>query len=59
MGVCLMQDKQFEKAIESFKEAFNGEMTEKQRNWAFELTGNCYSELGLLEKAVKAYQQDI
>ncbi len=59
MGVCLMQDKQFEKAIESLKEAFNGEMTEKQRNWVFELTGNCYSELGLLEKAVKAYQQDI
>ncbi len=59
MGICLKQDKQFEKAIKYFKETFNEEMTEKQRNWVSRLAGDCFIELGLLENAVKAYQQDI
>ena len=58
-GVCLARDKQFEKAIESYREVLDGEVTEKQRNWVSGLIGDSYSELGLLTEAVKAYQQDI
>jgi len=58
-GVCLARDKQFEKAIESYREVLGGELTEEQRNWVTGLIGDSYSELGLLTEAVKAYQQDI
>lgn len=62
-GVCLERDKQFEKAIERYQEALafggEGDLTEKQKNWVFRLIGDSYSELGLLSKAIKAYQQDI
>ncbi len=58
-GVSLARDKQFEKAIESYLEVLDGEVTEKQRDWISGLIGDSYSELGLLTEAVKAYQQDI
>lgn len=58
-GVCLGRDKQFEKAIESYREALDGEVTEEQRTWVSGLIGDSYSELGLLTEAVKAYRQDI
>ncbi|MFQ5685523.1 MAG: tetratricopeptide repeat protein [Candidatus Scalindua sp.] len=58
-GVCLARDKQFEKAIESYREVLDGEVTEMQRNRISGLIGDSYSELGLLTEAVKAYRQDI
>ena len=58
-GVCLARDKLFEKAIKSYREVLDGEVTEKQRNWVSGLIGDSYSELGLNTEAVKAYQQDI
>ena len=58
-GVCLARDKQFEKAIENYREVLGGEVTEEQMNWVSGLIGDSYSELGLLTEAVKAYRQDI
>ncbi len=58
-GICLERNKQLEKAIERYKKALNVDTSVKRREWVSKLIGNSYSELGLLDEAVKAYQQDI
>ncbi len=58
-GICLERNKQLEKAIERYQKALNVDTSVKRREWVSKLIGNSYSELGLLDEAVRAYQQDI
>jgi TolA-binding protein len=58
-GISLARDKQQEKAIEHYQKALKGDTLEKRIDWVYGLVGDSYTELGLLDEAVKAYQQDI
>jgi TolA-binding protein len=57
-GMSLARDKQQEKAIEHYQKALKGDSSEKRTDWVSKLIGDSYTELGLLDEAVKAYQQD-
>ncbi len=57
-GISLARDKQQEKAIEHYQKALKGDSSEKRTDWVSKLIGDSYAELGLLDEAVKAYQQD-
>ncbi len=57
-GISLARDKQQEKAIEHYQEALKEDYLEKRTVWVSKLIGDSYAELGSLDEAVKAYQQD-
>ena len=58
-GICLHRERQHEKAIIFYIKALDEDVTVQERNRIFKLIGDCYTDLGDLTKAIKAYQGEI
>ncbi|MDR4505500.1 MAG: tetratricopeptide repeat protein [Candidatus Scalindua sp.] len=57
-GICLSGEKQYQRALEFYQKALDAAPAMEEREWIFSLIGDCYTELGELANAVKAYQQE-
>jgi len=58
-GICLCREKQHRKAIDFYMKALDEDVTVQERNRIFKLIGDCYTDLGELTKAIRAYQGEI
>ncbi|MFQ5962945.1 MAG: tetratricopeptide repeat protein [Candidatus Scalinduaceae bacterium] len=58
-GLCLSREGQYKKAIEFYQKALNENVAIQEKNRIYKLIGDCYTELGALAEAVKAYQGEI
>ncbi|MCP5006463.1 MAG: tetratricopeptide repeat protein [Planctomycetes bacterium] len=57
-GICLCGEKQYQRALEYYQKALDEDPVEQERDRIFGLMGDCYTGLGELANAVKAYQQE-
>ncbi len=58
-GISLCRKRQHKKAIGFYRKALDEDVTVQEKNRIFKLIGDCYTDLGELTKAIKAYQGEI
>ncbi len=57
-GISLCAEKKYKRALEFYQKTLDEDPVIQERDRVFGLMGDCYTELGELANAVKAYQQE-
>ena len=57
-GICLSGEKQYRRALEFYRKAIDEDGSLHENDKVFGLVGDCYTELGELANAVRAYQKE-